>query len=130
LLQLRRRRPARRPGPAPAHPLARKDRTPMADLDLLFSPIKIGHKTAKNRIVSTPHATGYGRDGYPTQRYLDYYAYKAQGGVGVIQPFGSTSVHPSTPSADWGGIHHWHDSIIPWDDGLGDGARHQRASLR
>jgi mycofactocin system FadH/OYE family oxidoreductase 2 len=86
----------------------------MAELKLLMSPIKIGSKLAKNRIVSTPHATGYGRDGYPTQRYLDYYAYKAKGGVGVIQPFGSTSVHPSSLSSDWGGIHNWDDSIIPW----------------
>jgi len=100
----------------------------MSDLKLLMSPIKIGSKVAKNRIVSTPHATGYGRDGYPTQRYLDYYMYKAKGGVGVIQPFGSTSVHPSSLSSDWGGIHNWDDSIIPWYEKFAEAA-HQYGAL-
>ena len=100
----------------------------MSELKLLMSPINIGSKVAKNRIVSTPHATGYGRDGYPTQRYLDYYAYKAKGGVGVIQPFGSTSVHPSSLSSDWGGIHNWDDSIIPWYEKFAEAA-HQYGAL-
>jgi mycofactocin system FadH/OYE family oxidoreductase 2 len=85
----------------------------MPEFRHLFSPIRIGSRTAKNRIVSTPHATGYAEHGYPTERYFQYYAYKVKGGCGVIMPWGSTSVHPTSPSDDWGGVNNWDDSIIP-----------------
>jgi mycofactocin system FadH/OYE family oxidoreductase 2 len=79
----------------------------------LFSPVKLGHVTLRNRIVSTPHNTHFGRDGYITQRYIDYYAEKAKGGAGLLQCFGSLSVHPTAPVHDWGGIKNWDDSSLP-----------------
>ena len=44
----------------------------------LFSPMKIRHKTCKNRIVSTAH-------GIPLslERWLEYHRTKAKGGVGL-----------------------------------------------
>jgi 2,4-dienoyl-CoA reductase-like NADH-dependent reductase (Old Yellow Enzyme family)/thioredoxin reductase len=79
----------------------------------LFSPFQLGHVTLRNRIVSTPHNTHFGSGGYITQRYIDYYAEKAKGGAGLLQCFGSLSVHPTAPVHDWGGIKNWDDSSLP-----------------
>src|SRR5262249_41228927 len=70
----------------------------------LFTPFRLGHVTLRNRIVSTPHATRFGKDGYITERYIRYHQEKARGGAGLIQCFGSASVHPSSPVLDWNGI--------------------------
>ena len=79
----------------------------------LFAPFKLGHVTLRNRIVSTPHATLFGRDGYITERYIRYYEEKAKGGAALLQAFGSMSVHPTGPVDDWGGIKNWDDSSLP-----------------
>jgi 2,4-dienoyl-CoA reductase-like NADH-dependent reductase (Old Yellow Enzyme family)/thioredoxin reductase len=79
----------------------------------LFTPFRLGHVTLRNRIVSTPHATRFGRDGYVTERYTRYHVEKARGGAGLVQCFGSSSVHPSSPVLDWNGIKNWDDSSLP-----------------
>jgi len=79
----------------------------------LFTPFRLGHVTLRNRIVSTPHATRFGKGGYITERYIRYHAEKARGGAGLVQCFGSSSVHPSSPVLDWGGIKNWDDSSLP-----------------
>ncbi len=79
----------------------------------LFTPFALGHVTLRNRIVSTPHNTHFGHDGYVTERYIQYYAAKAKGGAGLLQCFGSLSVHPTAPVHDWGGIKNWDDSSLP-----------------
>ena len=79
----------------------------------LFSPFRLGHVTLRNRIVSTPHATRFGKDGYVTERYIRYHQEKARGGAGLVQCFGSMSVHPSSPVLDWNGIKNWDDSSLP-----------------
>jgi N,N-dimethylglycine/sarcosine dehydrogenase len=79
----------------------------------LFTPFRLGHVTLRNRIVSTPHATTFGKDGYVTERYVRYYVEKAKGGAGLLQCFGSMSVHPTGPVLDWGGIKNWDDSSLP-----------------
>ena len=85
----------------------------MATFRHLFSPFQLGHVTLRNRIVSTPHNTHFGSDGYVTQRYIDYYAEKAKGGAGLLQCFGSLGIHPTAPVQDWGGIKNWDDSSLP-----------------
>ena len=50
----------------------------------LFSPIKIGSKTVKNRIVSTGHQTGYAADNMITDRYIAYHRERAKGGAGLM----------------------------------------------
>ncbi len=82
-------------------------REPLGDLDdvtaprfpHLFSPIRLGPREARNRIVSTPHTTGFGVGGFPRERWLAYEREKARGGAGTIMMFGSASVHPSSPVA-------------------------------
>jgi 2,4-dienoyl-CoA reductase-like NADH-dependent reductase (Old Yellow Enzyme family)/thioredoxin reductase len=51
----------------------------------LFSPLKIGGYTIKNRIMNTGHAAHFQTgDGIPTQRYADYVGERAKGGAGII----------------------------------------------
>ena len=78
----------------------------------LLSSIPLGHTTAKNRIVSTPHGAAYGEHGGLTDRYIRYHEEKAKGGCGVVMMFGSSSIHPTSVN-DWAEINNWDDSIIP-----------------
>jgi 2,4-dienoyl-CoA reductase-like NADH-dependent reductase (Old Yellow Enzyme family)/thioredoxin reductase len=80
---------------------------------LLFSPLGIGHAEVKNRIVSTSHDAHFGSGGYPTDRYLRYHVEKAKGGAGLVQAFGTTSVHLSSPGGA-GNIQNLDDSIVPF----------------
>ena len=79
----------------------------------LFSPLRLGPREARNRIVSTPHTTGFGVGGFPRERWLAYEREKARGGAGTIMMFGSASVHPSSPVAAAGGIEYWDPAIVP-----------------
>jgi N,N-dimethylglycine/sarcosine dehydrogenase len=78
----------------------------------LFSPIRLGPFTAKNRIVSTPHGAAFGEKGGVTDRYIRYHEEKAKGGCAVVMMFGSSSVHPTSVN-DWGEVNNHDDSIIP-----------------
>ena len=78
----------------------------------LLSSVQLGHTTAKNRIVSTPHGAAYGERGGLTDRYIRYHEEKAKGGCGVVMMFGSSSIHPTSVN-DWAEINNWDDSIIP-----------------
>ena len=57
----------------------------------LFSPLRVGPLTLRNRIVSTPHATGYVTGYLHDEREVYYQAEKAKGGVG-LQFMGATHV--------------------------------------
>ncbi len=51
----------------------------------LFSPLDVGSYRLKNRIMNTGHAAHFQTgDGLPTDRYVDYVAARARGGVGII----------------------------------------------
>src|SRR5213594_3984202 len=75
----------------------------------LFTPIRVGSVTLKNRIYSSGHAEG----GRPTARLSRYHEAKAQGGCALTIFGGSSSVHPSSPAAAWKQIANHDDSIIP-----------------
>jgi 2,4-dienoyl-CoA reductase-like NADH-dependent reductase (Old Yellow Enzyme family)/thioredoxin reductase len=58
----------------------------MAQFNHLFTPIKIGSFTVRNRIVSTPHHPLLtDPDGLPGEREVAYWVGKAKGGIGLIQ---------------------------------------------
>jgi 2,4-dienoyl-CoA reductase (NADPH2) len=62
----------------------------------LFSPIRIGPMTVRNRMFSSPHyPIGYPDrlTGLPTDRVIHYWAGKAKGGIGMIGTY-LTSVDP------------------------------------
>ncbi|MCL4555196.1 MAG: hypothetical protein M1565_08760 [Actinobacteria bacterium] len=57
----------------------------MADqFKYLFTPIKVGPVTLRNRITSTPHGTGFYRNHQPTDQMAHYHAERAKGGCGLI----------------------------------------------
>ena len=50
----------------------------------LFTPLRIGSVTVRNRIVSSGHDTVMAVDGYVTDQLIAYQAARAAGGVGLI----------------------------------------------
>jgi|GEM_PF-3365898 len=50
----------------------------------LFSPIKIGETTVKNRVFMPPISTNLADNGYVTDALVGHYAARAKGGVGLI----------------------------------------------
>lgn len=79
----------------------------------LFTPIRVGSVTLKNRIYSSGHAEAMAEGGRPTERLRRYHEAKARGGCALTIFGGSSSVHPSSPAAAWRQIANHDDSIIP-----------------
>lgn len=73
----------------------------------LFSPLQVGRLPLKNRIVNSPHATGFVKDGLYTDQLVAYHRERARGGAALIESQ-ATSV-----SADYGDLRS-SDAIIPW----------------
>ncbi|MBI4591339.1 MAG: FAD-dependent oxidoreductase [Candidatus Rokubacteria bacterium] len=61
----------------------------------LFTPVRIGSLTVRNRIVSTAHGVRLGRDNVPSERDVAYYREKAKGGIGLVV-MEAIRVHPTT----------------------------------
>jgi len=85
-----------------------------ASFPLLFSPLRMGPRTLKNRICCSAHADALAEDGMPTERTVRYYELKARGGAGLIMCFGSASVHPTSPARDWNGVELFDDRVLPF----------------
>ncbi|MCI2423949.1 mycofactocin system FadH/OYE family oxidoreductase 2 [Saccharopolyspora sp. K220] len=62
----------------------------------LFSPLRIGPITVRNRIVFSAHLTNYAQDGLPSEQHAAYYAARAAGGAGLV----ITEEHSTHPT-DW-----------------------------
>jgi 2,4-dienoyl-CoA reductase (NADPH2) len=62
----------------------------------LFTPLRLGPLTVRNRVVFSAHLTNYAHDGLPTEQHAAYYAARAAGGAGLI----ITEEH-STHVTDW-----------------------------
>ena len=86
----------------------------------LYSPLQLRGRVLRNRIVSTPHATGWGRDGLIDPREVDYHVRKAAGGCALVMTFGSASVDPAT-AASYGSIALWDERNEPALRALADG---------
>jgi 2,4-dienoyl-CoA reductase-like NADH-dependent reductase (Old Yellow Enzyme family) len=67
----------------------------MTDYPLLGSPLKLGPKTAKNRIWMTAHATLLVKDHLFTDAHIAYYTARARGGAAVIT-MEAMAAHPTT----------------------------------
>ena len=50
----------------------------------VWTPLRIGSTTVKNRIMLSPHRQAYGDDNQPTDRMIAYYVERARGGVALI----------------------------------------------
>jgi len=86
----------------------------------LYSPLELRGKRLRNRIASTPHATGWGRDGLIDPREVAYHVRKAAGGAGLVMTFGSASVDPTT-AASYGSVSLWDERNEPALRALADG---------
>ncbi|OYY30980.1 MAG: hypothetical protein B7Y65_00180, partial [Azorhizobium sp. 35-67-15] len=64
----------------------------IAHADALLKPLSIKGLTIRNRVMSTSHAPGYGKEGKPQERYQLYHEEKAKGGIGLTMFGGSSSV--------------------------------------
>ncbi|MDH3755461.1 MAG: mycofactocin system FadH/OYE family oxidoreductase 2 [Acidimicrobiia bacterium] len=85
--------------------------SPVGRYPRLFSPMRIGPVTVRNRIVFSAHLTNYADDGLPTDQHVAYYAARAAGGAGLIVTE-EHSVHPT----DWPYekmIHGFHPEVVP-----------------
>ena len=82
--------------------------------EALFQPLRIRQMVLRNRVMSTSHAPGYGRDGKPQERYQLYHEEKAKGGIGLTMFGGSSSVSLDSPAAPWAQISVADDSVIPY----------------
>jgi len=91
-----------------------------AELRALFSPIRVGSVTLKNRIYSSGHAEAMAESGRPGARLTRYHEAKARGGCALTIFGGSSSVHSSSPAAAWKQIANHDDSIIPAYRALAD----------
>jgi mycofactocin system FadH/OYE family oxidoreductase 2 len=78
----------------------------------LFTPMRIGPFTLRNRIVFSAHLTNYAtQDGMPSEQHAAYYAARAAGGAGLI----ITEEHSTHPT-DWPYeklIHGFHPEVVP-----------------
>lgn len=78
--------------------------------DILFEPIQIGPKTAKNRFYQVPHCNGGGyRD---PSAVVEMRRTKAEGGWGVIFTE-QTEIHPTSEITPFIEQHLWDDRDIP-----------------
>ena len=50
----------------------------------LWTPLRIGAVTVKNRIMLSPHRQAYGDNNQPTDRMIAYYVERAKGGVALV----------------------------------------------
>ena len=87
----------------------------------LFTPLTVRGRTIPNRIVSTPHATGWELPGgLISDKEVDYHVRKAAGGVGLVMTFGSATVDPTT-AASYGSIALWDPRNEPQLRRIADG---------
>lgn len=77
----------------------------------LFSPVQLGARTLRNRIVFGAHTANMAENGLPTERHVAYYAERAIGGAGmiVVEPM---PVHPAAVLTR-GNFRAGDDSVIP-----------------
>jgi N,N-dimethylglycine/sarcosine dehydrogenase len=79
----------------------------------LFSALTVGPVSCKNRIFSSGHAEALAESGRPGARFAAYHEAKARGGAALTIIGGSTSVHPSSPAAEWNLIANHDETIVP-----------------
>jgi dimethylamine/trimethylamine dehydrogenase len=94
-------------------PLDRRD----ARYDILFEPVRIGPKVAKNRFFQVPHCNGGGyRD---PSAVVEMRRTKAEGGWGVIFTE-QTEIHPSSEITPFIEQHLWDDRDLSALSGMAD----------
>ena len=99
------------------------------ELRHLFSPLRVGGLTLKNRIFSSGHAEAMAEDGKAGPRLRAYHEAKARGGAALTIIGGSTSVHPSSPASAWNMIANHDDAIVPGYRGVAEAVHRHGAHV-
>src|SRR5262249_795216 len=86
----------------------------MSPFPTLFSPLKVGPRTVKNRICCSAHAEAMAENGMPGERTVRYSELKPPAGGGFIRCLGSASVRPTSPGRDWTGVELFDARAIPY----------------
>jgi 2,4-dienoyl-CoA reductase-like NADH-dependent reductase (Old Yellow Enzyme family) len=80
------------------------------DVAALFKPFSSGGFTIRNRVVMAPMSRYFAVDGVPVEETVDYYARRAEGGVGLIITEGASPDHPA--AAARAGVPHFHGAAL------------------
>ena len=56
----------------------------MTNFPHIFRPVRLRHKTLRNRVVFGAHTANMARDGLPGDQHLGYYRERALGGAAMI----------------------------------------------
>ena len=83
-----------------------------SDFSHLLSPLRVGPKTLRNRVLVTAHVARIADDGVPGDRYVAYHRAKARGGV-AMQITGATPVHRTSALGSRDALDNTDDRIIP-----------------
>ncbi|HEX9843684.1 MAG TPA: FAD-dependent oxidoreductase, partial [bacterium] len=83
----------------------------MSQYKLLFTPLRLGPVTLRNRVVFSAHLTNFAEHNRPGPRLTAYYRERARGGVGLIITE-EQSVHPSDFAYEKL-IHAYDPAVIP-----------------
>ena len=78
----------------------KKRATTMTEMKHLLSPFQLGGVPIKNRIVFSPHGTGFAEQSAISERHLAYHEARAAGGAGLIITE-QNAVHPTTELSKW-----------------------------
>lgn len=78
----------------------------------LFTPLKIGPITVKNRIMITAHTKNYGVNNLMSDRHVAYYEERAKGGVGLIITE-MQGVHPTSTGGFYNICFGYDRKVIP-----------------
>ncbi len=101
----------------------------IANAEALLKPLTIKGLTIRNRVMSTSHAPGYGKDGKPQERYQLYHEEKAKGGIGLTMFGGSSSVALDSPAAPWNQVSVADDGVVPFFQEFSDRVHKHGAKL-
>lgn len=97
--------------------------------DMLFSPMKIGNVSIKNRVVMAPMLMGFGTfNGDATEQMINYYEERAKGGTGLIITE-ITRVNDLTGASSFGQLSASKDRNIPSIKKLADRIHKHGAKL-
>ena len=83
-----------------------------SDFSHLLSPLRVGPKTLRNRVLVSAHVPRVADDRIPGDRYIAYHRAKARGGV-AMQITGATPVHRTSALGSRDALDNTDDRIIP-----------------
>ena len=78
----------------------------------LLSPLRVGPKRLRNRVLVTSHVPGLAEAGVPGEHYAAYLRARAKGGAG-LQITGATPVHASSSLGRSNAIENLDERVIP-----------------